>query len=128
MWSDRYYYLNIYADEHLSKACSTLEIRLFLSKLNSLQLKTAYQFTNKPDFPFIDMTLLFAKSPDNWSIKNVDPVYTNLITIVCRKDHERSFEKVKPDFIRIAEFLGWKLVDECTDDGIDDYQLWPPLD
>jgi hypothetical protein len=49
-----------------------------------------------------------------------------MISIVCSKGDEIEFETLKAVFIRIAIFLNWKLVEEETDDGIDDNILWEP--
>ena len=37
-----------------------------------------------------------------------------------------SFEHVKTVFIKIAAFLNWTLVEEETDDGLENYKIWHP--
>lgn len=39
-----------------------------------------------------------------------------MIAIVCSKDELECIPELEALFIRIAEFTGWLLVDECTDD------------
>ena len=126
MWSDRYYYLNIYKDEQLSDNCDTWDLMLFLAGIPELQRKDIYSFSNKEPFPFTDLQLLKLESLTGWTDLDVDAKHTNLIAIVCRKGEGVDFGEMKRVFIRIASFLDWKLVDEHTDDGIENFTLWEP--
>jgi HD superfamily phosphohydrolase YqeK len=37
--------------------------------------------------------------------------------------NEQNFEEIKNIFIQVANFLNWQLVDEHTDDGIEEFVL-----
>lgn len=126
MWSDRYYYLNIYKNKSLTSDSDTTKLRDFLSRIEELEQTNKFEFKNKEPFPFTQLLLLKAKSPDSWSEKDTDPERTNLITIVCEKGEHIGFKKIQKVFIKIAMFLNWKLVDEETDDGIENYIIWEP--
>jgi hypothetical protein len=128
MWSDRYYYLNIFHDTELSVHCNTGQLITFLQTLPQLKQTSDYTFTNSSNLSiFLTLSLLYARHKDSWSDKDTDPEKTNLITIVCSKDNEQNFEEHKNIFIQIAAFLNWQLVDERTDDGIEDFVLWAPI-
>lgn len=127
MWSDRYYYINIYHDKGLSVECNTSQLVAFLRELPELQQKSPFEFTNTEQLPFAELLLLRAKDADNWSeARDASSVKTNMIAIVCAKDSPEKFQQLKVAFIKIASFLNWQLVDEQTDDGIEDFVLWQP--
>jgi len=124
MWSDRYYYLNIYKDENLSESVSTSKVKELISSIPELVESGEFEFKNREGFPFIDVTLLNVKSTDSWSSNDADAEKTNFIPIECAKGQEINFDELKKVFIQIAEGLGWMLVDERTDDEIDNFVLW----
>jgi hypothetical protein len=126
MWSDKYYYWNIYQDKQLSADFDTQTLTSFLKSLPELEQVGDYFFQSPPPFPFADISLLYARSINSWSSNDVNDKKTNLIAIVCAKDNAENFEKLKSLFIRIATFINWQLVDEQTDEGIEDYILWQP--
>jgi hypothetical protein len=126
MWSNNYYYLNICSDEKLSFSYETLKIRELLISLNEFKQTSDFIFTNKPDFPFATVTLLNAKNIDSWSDKDIDEEKTNLINIVCVKDNDENFENLKNTFVKIAKSLNWKLINEESDDGIENLIIWQP--
>jgi hypothetical protein len=126
MWSDRYYYLNIFHDKELSLFCSTQTLKNHLSSFPELMKDGDFHFKESTLFPFASINLLYAKSYDSWSGDDTNDDYTNLIAIVCAKKNEEIFQTQLPVFIRIASFLGWTLVDERTDDEVEDYILWAP--
>lgn len=51
---------------------------------------------------------------------------TNLITIVCSKGEQIDFKELKRVFYSNCLILNWKLVDEETDDGIENFTIWEP--
>jgi hypothetical protein len=126
MWSDRYYYLNIIHDEQLSLDHDTKKLREFIKSLPELEQMGDYNFRNTKMFPFVEIFLLKANSIDSWIGNDTDSQKTNLISIVCAKGDKADFEKLKQTFIKIASFLNWQLIDECTDDGIENFILWKP--
>ena len=126
MWSDRYYYLNIYKDENLSSNRDTKELRDFIVRIPELKQVSKYEFKNIEPFPFTQLLLLNASSIDNWSDSDTNSKHTNLITIVCGKGENVDYGELKRVFIQIASFLNWKLVDEETDDGIEYFTIWEP--
>ncbi len=126
MWSDKYYYLNIYKDENLNSTCSTKELRDFLVNIPELKQVNEYEFKNGKSFPFTQLLILKAKSVDNWSNLDTNPRVSNLVTIVSQKGENVDYEELKRVFIEIASFLNWKLVDEETDDGIENFMIWEP--
>ncbi|MBO9701866.1 MAG: hypothetical protein J7604_16785 [Sporocytophaga sp.] len=126
MWSDKYYYLNIYYDETLSRDFDTQTLVAFMKSLPELKEKEALMFGNAPDFPFTNILLLKAKGLNQWSDRDRNIEKTNLIAIVCTKDTVPNFEKHQSLFIKIATFMDWQLVDEHTDDDIENYVLWAP--
>lgn len=128
MWSDRYYYLNIYKDQSLSADTDTRELIKFLDTIPELEKRGAFAFRNKGTFPFLDLILLKAENPSNWSENDSDPTKTNLITIVCGKGEPTDLQELLRVFVQIASFLGWILVDEETDDGIKHHEVWKPED
>ncbi|MEN2400124.1 hypothetical protein GKZ90_0010065 [Flavobacterium sp. MC2016-06] len=118
MWSDRYYYLNIYSDKELSTSFNTLEIRNFLESLKELKKKSDFVFNNQTDFPFTIIILLNARNIDSWSDKDVNESKTNLLSIVCAKSNDEDFKILKETFIKIAKFLNWKLIEEDSENEI----------
>ncbi|MCR6642591.1 MAG: hypothetical protein NVV82_27295 [Sporocytophaga sp.] len=126
MWSDRYYYLNIYYDEDLSRDFDTLSLVAFIKSLPELKEKEPLMFGNVSEFPFTDIQLLKAESLLHWSERDRNNERTNLITLICSKDTASNFESHLTLLIKIASFVKWKLVDERTDDDIDNYVLWAP--
>lgn len=127
MWSDRYYYLNIYHDAELSVDHSTGVLIDFLKTLPELTQKGNFTFTNSAEFPiYVSLSLFYARALGNWNDRDTDQQKTNLAVIVCAKDNEQNFEKLKYLFIKIAAFLNWQLVNERTDDGVEDDVIWAP--
>lgn len=126
MWSDRYYYLNIYKDENLSEYSDTSRLRDYISTIPELKEKGKCEFENTEKVPFIQLLMLNSSSIDNWSSEDTNSKRTNLITIVCAKGEEIDFNEIKIIFIKIASFLNWNLVDEETDEGIENYKIWEP--
>ena len=126
MWSDRYYYLNIYKDESLSSDVSTIQLREFIATIPQLEQRGEFEFSNTASFPFTSLWLLKAKSICSWSSNDTDPKRTNLITIVCSKGDNVDFRVLESVFTQIASYLNWTLVDEETDDGIENYIIWAP--
>lgn len=124
MWSNKYYYLNIYKDESLSSDSDTKELRDFINGIPELMQTDKFGFKNKEPFPFTQLLLLKAKHPNNWTENDTDFRRTNLIAIVCAKGEHVDFKEMQKVFIKIATFLNWKLVDEETDDGIENYTIW----
>ena len=125
--TDKYYYLNIFHDEFLSVHRNTQELIDFLKMLPELKQTGNFTFSNSSKFPvFIDFILLNARHLNSWSDNDTDSQKTNLIAIVCAKDKPQNFEKLKELLIKIASFLKWQLVDEHTDDGIEDFIIWAP--
>lgn len=127
MWSDRYYYLNIYHDKELSVDCDTNQLVAFLQTIPQLEQTAGTKFKNSSNTSsYIDVTLLWAIHLNSWSDKDAAKQRTNLITIVCAKDELVNFQELKNSFIKIAAFLNWQLVDEQTDEGVEDFILWKP--
>jgi hypothetical protein len=127
MWSDRYYYLNIVYDLSLSAATGTQDLTAFLNKQPELIQVADFKFRNAPEFlTFIEMQLLNAHDYNRWSDHDVSPKTTNMIAIVCAKNEGDNYEPVKDLLTRIARFLGWELIDEYTDDDIENYIVWKP--
>lgn len=127
MWSDRYYYINIYHDKNLSIECNTHLLVEFLKSLPELQQTSPFKFTNTGRLPFAELLLLRAKDADSWSeARDTSSQKTNMIAIVCAKDTPERFQQLKATFIKIASFLNWQMVDEENDEGIEDFVLWQP--
>jgi hypothetical protein len=126
MWSDRYYYLNIYADDYLSYSHDTNDLVAFLNTLPQLKQIGPYTFRNSNSLPyFVDLSLLAAHYLTSWSSNDTGP-NTTLIAVVCAKDASADFELIKPVLVSIATYLNWQLVDEETDDGEENFILWQP--
>ncbi|MDJ1496862.1 hypothetical protein QNI19_28260 [Cytophagaceae bacterium DM2B3-1] len=126
MWSDRYYYLNIYYDKQLSAEVSTSTLITFLQSIPQLMQYGEFEFRNIESFPFTIIFLVRAQSPTSWSDRDTDINKTNLINIVCTKGKKEDFKKIMDVLIPIASFVNWQLVDELTDDEIEDFVLWSP--
>jgi hypothetical protein len=127
MWSDRHYYLNIFHDEELSVHYNTKELIDFLNTIPELEQTGNFTFSNSSQFPIsIDFYLLYARHLNSWNENQTDPLKTNLITIVCTKNSQENFERLKSIFIKIAAFVNWQLEYEHTDDGIENYIIWTP--
>jgi hypothetical protein len=62
MWSDRFYYLNIYKDEKLSEYFDKGELRKYISSIPELVESGKFEFTNKESFPFTELLMLNARS------------------------------------------------------------------
>lgn len=126
MWSPFYFYWNIYYDEQLSKPVKLTELNAFLERLPQLVKKTNYSYGNAEGFPFVDLVLLNAGSTENWSDRNCTGNSINLIAVVGSKSEPERIPEMESLFIRVAEFTGWLLVDEHTDEGEEDVVLWQP--
>lgn len=122
MWSDRHFYFNIYKDKSLSSHVATKSVCDYLDTLPDLKKTSDFSYCNAST----DLSILFAKSVDSWSDNDTNSEKTNLISIVCTKGDSADFEKHKTLLIKIAAFLNWQLVDEQTDDGIEDFVIWSP--
>lgn len=123
MWSDRFYYLNICKDLQLSKSCSTKTLIKFISSFSEIEQVNDFKYKNSSSFPFVEMLLLNTENIDSWSEKNVSPTNTNLIAIVCSKQNVNDFKKIKNILLKISTFLNWQLINEQTDDGVENYIL-----
>lgn len=127
MWSDKYYYLNIFHDAGLQEYADTGELVAFLKTLPELHQTGEYTFSNHRTYPtFIGLSLLYARHLNNWSEKETNAERTNLIAVVCGKSDDERFEQAKSLLVRIASFLRWQLVDEETDDGVENFIIWAP--
>ncbi|OQP59422.1 hypothetical protein A3860_37840 [Niastella vici] len=127
MWSDSLYYLNIFHDEELSVHHNTTELIDFLKTIPELKQTGNFTFSNSSQFSIaIDLILLYTRHLNSWNDNDTDQSKTNLIAIVCTKDNLENFERLKRIFIKIAAFVNWKLEDEHTDDGIENYIIWSP--
>ena len=101
MWSDRYYYFNIYADKELSKFVNTKELILFLNTILELKYEEKGSYRNVKGFPFLDMQLLNVKNVDSFSSNDFSEKETNFVSLVCAKGCENEFMDVK----RVLDFL-----------------------
>ncbi|MFD2562913.1 hypothetical protein [Aquimarina rubra] len=126
MWSDNYYYLNIYKDESLSHEVSTNKLIDFIDAIPELERSGAYKFKNTKSFPYTQLLLLKSKNLDSWNEKDTNAKSTNLITIVCSKGAHIDFKEIERVFVKIASFLQWTIVEEKNDDGIENYTIWKP--
>ncbi len=126
MWSDRYYYLKIYADENLGASTCTRTLIDFIEAIPELESDGNYGYKNSGDFPFVSLSLIKARNINSWSSNDFDSSETNLINIVYKKGKNDKFETAKLIYIRIAKFLQWKLIDEETDDDIENFVIWTP--
>jgi len=127
MWSDRYYYLNIVHDLKLSSGVRTQDLTSFLCKQPEIVQVSNFKFKNAPGFPtFMNIQLLRANNYNSWSDKEVSQETTNMIAVVCTKGGLDNYELVKNLLVRIAKFLSWQLIDEETDDGVENFIVWKP--
>jgi hypothetical protein len=127
MWSNKYYYLNIFHDAELTVYFNTKELIDFLKTIPELKQTGNFTFSNSPQFPiYINLILLYARHLNSWNDNDTNQQKTNLITIVCTKDNPENFELLKSIFIKIATFINWQLEDEHTDDDIENLIIWSP--
>lgn len=126
MWSEQYHYINIYHDKELSVRCSTNDLSGFLRSLPELKQKSDFEFTNSDLFPFTELLLLHAKDPDAWSSNDTNYLTTNLIAVICSRYSKEDDLKLMNLFVRIASFLKWQVVEEQTEEGVEDCILWQP--
>ncbi|KXX66888.1 hypothetical protein [Flammeovirga sp. SJP92] len=122
MWSDKYYYLQLFKDVDLSEEVSTKKVRQLINGFDELKSLGDFEFRNKKGFPFIQLLLLNVNSLRSWSEKDVNSEKTNLITIVCSKNED--FDTFLEILLKIAVHLNWTLVDEETDEGVENYIIW----
>ena len=127
MWSDRYYYLNIVSDLKLSSEHRTQDLTAFLCKQPELAQVSEFKYQNSVDFPiFLNIQLLKASSYHSWSDADVSHDATNMIAVVCSKGKSDNYELAMNLLVRIAQFLNWQLIDEETDDGMENHLLLKP--
>ncbi len=123
MWSNYHLYLNIAFDINLSRSCDSQALKVFLNSLPELVQNGEYNYTSSAGLPGFTLLMLNAPSYGSWSELNIDPIQTNLLAIVCSKDR---FDELKSLCIKIASFLQWQLINETTDDEIDNFVIWSP--
>ena len=127
MWSNRFFYLNIVFDLKLSTCVKTTDLNSFLITQPELIQVSDFKFRNAPDFPVtMEIQLLHASDYTSWSDQDVSHESTNMVSIVCTKSGLDSNMLAKKLFVEIARFLNWQLIDEHTDDGIENHILWKP--
>ena len=107
MYSDRYYYFNIYFDKTLSKCVDTKEVVDFLHDIEELNYEGKGSYRNIKGFPFLDMQLLSVRSIDSYSSHDFSRKETNFISVVCTKGCQNEFLELKRIFEQIISFLGW---------------------
>lgn len=68
MWSDKYYYLNIYKDKNISSYFETRKLREFISTFPEFEKSGAFTFKNKEPFPHTTLLMLNARSFENHKV------------------------------------------------------------
>jgi len=125
MWSDRYYYLNIYKNESLDGEISTKTLQAFIKSIPELvEEPEGLSYRNNNDFPFIHLELLKVKNVNSWSSNDKNKKTTNFIAIVCEKGNGLNKVELFKVCIQLAFFLNWTLVDECTDHEAENFVIW----
>ena len=126
MWSDQYYYLSLRPDNISSEHVKTAQIRNFLLTLPQFEQKSQFEFRNSNEFEFTTINILKIEDFDSWNSSQVDAEFSNFISIVTSKSPKIEFESIKNVIVPIAKFLNWKLIDEHTDDGQENFVVWQP--
>lgn len=125
MWSDRYYYLNIYKNESLDGEISTKTLQAFIESIPELvEEPEGLSYRNNTDFPFIHLELLKVKNVNSWSSNDKNKKTANFIAIVCEKGNGKNKVELFKVCIQLASFLNWTLVDECTDHEEENFVIW----
>lgn len=132
MWSSFYFYFNLRYDAKLSESKPIEVIKSCLKEFEQIQEKQRVSYGNSGDFPWIDLTLLKAKSYNRW-VQDDAISQCNLVAVVGSKHLEHSAETIETRYLqyvdllkRIADSLNWELIDEETEDGIEDYVVYNP--
>ena len=132
MYSPFYFYFQLRYDNKLSESKLVENIKGWLKEFKELQEKKKVSYENSDSFPWIDLTLLNANFYDS-RIKDNSIGQCNLIAVVGSKNLQHPTETIESRYLQyvnllkeIADLLNWELIDEETEDGIEDYVVYNP--
>ena len=125
MWSDRYYYYNLYKNIELGESLATKDVMDVLKARTEL-LMDGNAFRNARHFPIITLSTIKARTLHSWSDDDFNDDRTTLIAVVAEKGTTQNDEKIKMLLIGIAASLKWQLTEEHSDDGIENHVVWSP--
>jgi hypothetical protein len=132
MYSPFYFYFNLCYDAYLSESKPVESIKSRLKEFEQIQEKQSVSYRNSDGFPWIDITLLKANSYNNW-VQDDSAKQCNLIAVVGSKHLHHPAETTETRYWqyvdllkKIADLLNWELIDEETEDGIEDYVVYNP--
>ncbi len=130
MYSPFYFYFNLRYDAELSESKPVETIKSWLKEFKQIQETQSVSYENSDHFPWIKITLLNAKSDDSWAEED-SITECNLIAIVGSKHLYHPTETLEIRYLqyvdllkKIADLLNWELIDEETEDGIEDYVIY----
>ncbi len=130
MYSPFYFYFNLRYDAELTESKPVETIKSWLKEFNQIQEKQRVSYENSDHFPWINITLLNAKSDDSWA-KDDSITECNVIAVevqstsITRQRHWKQDILQYVDLLKkIADLLNWELIDEETEDGIEDYVIY----
>jgi ribonuclease HIII len=130
MYSDQYFYFTLRPDLELSEKISIELVKSFLNSIEEIKEKTSVTYQNNEMYPWITLDLINAKSMNSWS-SNKDIEDVNLISIVGSKNTlTDTFENKRKYYLtlleKIADYLKWEIVEEETEDGIENFVVYKP--
>lgn len=132
MYSPHYFYFYLRYDADLSESKSLESIQRHLKKVEHIEEKGRVVYKNVHSFPWIDISLLNANSYSTWALSDTIS-QCNLIAIVGSKVTDSAVETMDARYThytmllkQLADVLGWELIEEETEDGLQDYMLYRP--
>jgi hypothetical protein len=125
MWDPLTWYYDIRSDAEYSRELPTDVIIKVLKNTGVLKRTAPQSFTNKDDFPWLDITAIKSNNGNYGHKEDFNSQYCNLIAVVASKSNPDDEAKYVELLTKVANELNWELILEQDDDGNEDIILNP---
>src|SRR4051812_39081544 len=116
MWSTYYDYYEIRASGSYSLTFDTKQMQAVLDAMPELERVGLMNYKNADGFPWIDLVLAKGQNGNFHCFEDTWHDEFNMIPVVCSKIEGGKVPATQIDFlIKIAETLGWELINEEND-------------
>ncbi|MEK6482615.1 hypothetical protein WJR50_34125 [Catalinimonas sp. 4WD22] len=102
------------------------EVKKFLDNLPEIKERGIVNYENHKFFPWINLTLVKTATMDSWA-SDIEIQYVNLISVTASKrgtQADKELEEYLNLMKKIADFLKWEIVEEETEDGIENHVIY----